>query len=141
MASVPADREKASFAEEALRLGGKSAEEVRRMGAVDKADEQVETLFAPQYQTTSSPIHRAVWDGKANRVYVNGVKFDDIATKAFKRVDLGSKEYFVLGDNRDNSHDSRQFGFVPLGDVQGFVQYIYLPAETWARFGVYRDWP
>jgi len=34
------------------------------MGAVDKADEQVETLFAPQYQTTSSPIHRAVWDGK-----------------------------------------------------------------------------
>jgi signal peptidase I len=47
---------------------------------------------------------------------------------------------FVLGDNRDNSHDSRAFGFVPLGDVQGLVQYIYLPAETWARFGIYRDW-
>jgi signal peptidase I len=46
---------------------------------------------------------------------------------------------FVLGDNRDHSHDSREFGFVPLGDVQGFVQYIYLPAETWARFGVYQD--
>jgi signal peptidase I len=47
---------------------------------------------------------------------------------------------FVLGDNRDNSHDSRAFGFVPLGDVLGFVQYVYLPAETWTRFGVYRDW-
>jgi signal peptidase I len=46
---------------------------------------------------------------------------------------------FVLGDNRDNSHDSREFGFVPLGDVLGFVQYVYLPAETWARFGVYQD--
>src|SRR5580700_9448436 len=53
-----------SFAEAALRMGGKSDEEARRMGAVDKADEQVETLFAPQYQTTSSPIHRAIWDGK-----------------------------------------------------------------------------
>jgi alkylation response protein AidB-like acyl-CoA dehydrogenase len=62
MASVPADREKASFAEEALRLGGKSEEEVRRMGAVDKADEQVDALFARNHQTTASPVHRAVWE-------------------------------------------------------------------------------
>ena len=53
-----------SFAESALRMGGKSDEEARRMGAVDKADEQVETLFARQYQTTSSPIHKAIWEGK-----------------------------------------------------------------------------
>ena len=32
----------ASFAETALKLGGKSDEEVRRTGAIDKADEQVE---------------------------------------------------------------------------------------------------
>lgn len=53
-----------SFAEEALRLGGKSAEEVRRLGAVDAADEQIETLFAARYQTAASPIHRAVWDAE-----------------------------------------------------------------------------
>jgi alkylation response protein AidB-like acyl-CoA dehydrogenase len=53
-----------SFAETALRLGGKSDEEVRRLGAMDKADEQVETLFAPQYQTANSPIHKAIWDGR-----------------------------------------------------------------------------
>ncbi len=52
----------ASFAETALKLGGKSEEEVRRTGAMDKADEQVESLFSRQHQTTSSPIHRAVWD-------------------------------------------------------------------------------
>jgi alkylation response protein AidB-like acyl-CoA dehydrogenase len=62
--ATPAEQEKQSFAEAALRLGGKSEEEARRMGAVDKADEQVETLFAPQYQTAQSPVHRAVWDGK-----------------------------------------------------------------------------
>src|SRR5262249_33689200 len=37
----------------------------RRTGAVDRADEQVEALFKPQYQTSNSPIHKAVWDGKA----------------------------------------------------------------------------
>jgi len=51
-----------SFAAEALRLSGKSEEEARRTGAVDKADEQVESMFAAQYQTTNSPVHRAVWD-------------------------------------------------------------------------------
>ena len=51
-----------SFAEVALRLGGASAEEAERTGVVDAADDQVEDLFAEQYKTTSSPIHRAVWD-------------------------------------------------------------------------------
>lgn len=51
-----------SFAETALTMGGKTAEEARRMGAVDRADDQVEELFKAQYQTASSPIHRAVWD-------------------------------------------------------------------------------
>jgi alkylation response protein AidB-like acyl-CoA dehydrogenase len=60
---TPTERDQ-SFAETALRLGGKSEEEARRLGAVDKADEQVETLFAPQYQTSHSPVHRSVWDGK-----------------------------------------------------------------------------
>jgi len=51
-----------TFAEAALRLGGKGAEEVRRTGAVDAADDQVESLFAQRYQTTGSPIHRAIWE-------------------------------------------------------------------------------
>lgn len=51
-----------SFAEVALRLGGASAEEARRTGVLDTADDQVEDLFAPQYQTAQSPAHRAIWD-------------------------------------------------------------------------------
>src|SRR3954468_24454288 len=62
--ATPPEREQ-SFAETALRLGGKSDDEARRTGAVDKADEQVEKLFQPQYQTANSPIHKAIWDGKA----------------------------------------------------------------------------
>lgn len=51
-----------SFAEVALRLGGKSEDEAVRTGVIDSADDQVEALFAGEYRTKSSPIHRAVWD-------------------------------------------------------------------------------
>ncbi len=55
-------RSSETFTEAALRLGGKSDEEAHRMGAVDAADEQVETFFSAEYQTANSPLHRAVWD-------------------------------------------------------------------------------
>ena len=60
--STSPEPEAASFAETALKLGGKSAEEARRTGALDRADDQVEALFAPRYQTVNSPVHRAIWD-------------------------------------------------------------------------------
>lgn len=62
--STETERGQQSFAEAALRLSGKTDEEARRTGAVDKADEEVEALFAPQYQTVNSPVHKAVWDAQ-----------------------------------------------------------------------------
>jgi len=59
---TPAAPPPVSFAEAALALGGKSQDEVRRTGAIDAADDNVELLFQPQYQTVHSPMHRAVWD-------------------------------------------------------------------------------
>jgi alkylation response protein AidB-like acyl-CoA dehydrogenase len=62
-----AERMSSNFAEMALRLSGKEEDEVRRTGAIDQADDQVETLYSPQYQTVHSPIHRAVWDKSVPR--------------------------------------------------------------------------
>jgi signal peptidase I len=45
---------------------------------------------------------------------------------------------YVLGDNRENSRDSREFGLVPLGDIVGIAEYIYCPGDSWSRFGVLR---
>lgn len=34
-------------------------------------------------------------------------------------------QYFVLGDNRDNSRDSRFWGFVPQDDILGRATVVY----------------
>jgi alkylation response protein AidB-like acyl-CoA dehydrogenase len=88
-----------SFAEEALRLGGKGAEEVRRMGAVDAADEQVESLFAAKYRTEASPVHRAVWDAEVPAELWN------IATKP-----VSSKTETVMRDSLALVHRHRAAG-------------------------------
>ena len=41
------------------------------------------------------------------------------ARRNFGPVTVGAGQYFMLGDNRDNSQDSRSFGFVPRHAIVG----------------------
>jgi signal peptidase I len=71
--------------------------------------------------------------GRAGSVYVNGVKLDDIRTAVFSRVDLGDDQYFVVGDNRSASPDSRSFAPVQGGAIYGRVFLVLWPAGDFGR--------
>ena len=67
---------------------------------------------------------------KDNKLYVNGslVLENNISveTKDFKLEDIGYETipkdmYFVLGDNRTNSSDSREFGLVKKDEIIGKI--------------------
>lgn len=59
----------------------------------------------------------------------------------FLTVTLGEHEYYVLGDNRAASSDSRIWGPLPTGDIVGrpvarlfpFSTISWLPGEKWFR--------
>ena len=43
-----------------------------------------------------------------------------------------ANQYFVMGDNRDNSSDSRYWGFVPRENFMGTGELIWMTWECWA---------
>jgi signal peptidase I len=72
--------------------------------------------------------------GHDGRVFVNGKKADDIVTEqGFLAVHLKANEYWLLGDNRSSSQDSRVFGPVERKAIFARVVLIYWP---FGRFGV-----
>ena len=70
---------------------------------------------------------------KAGTVFVNGDELDEPYLTSNDRsnarlIELGEGEYYVLGDNRAHSNDSRSWGAVPEANLRGKVWMVYWPA-------------
>lgn len=64
-------------------------------------------------------------NGKAlEEEYVVHEKIQDMA-----EISIPEKMYFVMGDNRYNSRDSRTVGLISRSAIQGHVRYVFLPFE------------
>lgn len=62
-----------------------------------------------------------------NKVFLNGILLDESYSKNLSdsyfniKITIPKDKYFVLGDNRDVSYDSRYFGLVDKSSIQGKV--------------------
>jgi signal peptidase I len=72
-------------------------------------------------------------------IFINGGKLienylpsDQNISYPEQTVIVGENEVFVMGDNRNNSFDSRFFGTISEDDIFGKFLLIYWPPSRWA---------
>lgn len=62
--------------------------------------------------------------------YRRGPRSDDATYR------VGPDEVFAIGDNRDNSRDSRFWGGVPFGNLKGRASVVWLPSNCTQVMGI-----
>ena len=78
-----------------------------------------------------------------NKVYINNKEIKDVVDIKMYDFDLQeldfsvipSDHYFVLGDNRSNSVDSRSIGLISKNDIKGSTSFSLWPLN---RFGTFK---
>ena len=74
---------------------------------------------------------------KGNRLYINDEIIEDIyaygETENFQEIKLGEDEYFLMGDNREVSKDSRTLGIIKKREIEGTVGIVLYPFKKFGK--------
>ncbi len=93
-----------------------------------------EQLGTKKFQLLNNDQRSAGWnetDTEANYPFKQNCQYSELGVTC--KVPAG--HYFMMGDNRDNSLDSRYFGFVPDANIVGRAFFVWMNFGNLKRIG------
>lgn len=76
---------------------------------------------------------------KDNKLYINDQEIEDNygygKTANYTKEIVPEDSYFLVGDNRNNSLDSRYFGMISKKDIAGTVSFVIFPFDKFGKIG------
>lgn len=88
-----------------------------------------------QSRTSRPNVMESGWESTEFLEKIDGVehsiyRVQPMTNTNFGPVTVPADEYFVMGDNRDRSNDSRFWGFVPRKNILAQMRYIYFSWDS-----------
>ncbi len=122
---VPGDR--IEMRNNVLTINGKILE-------YDRLDEELVNQIEPE----ELPRHRFAAESLGEHKHATMATLNVRAPRSFEPIVVPDGQYFMMGDNRDNSADSRSFGFVERSQILGRSSRIALSFDPdcwyWPRW-------
>ena len=100
--------------------------------------------YSRQYaETVGDVAHKVLTDQEKNAPILGGDGFPMKENCTFPEpgaivCKVPAKHYFMMGDNRDNSLDSRFWGFVPEENIVGKAFFIWMNFSDTGRVGAFK---
>ena len=134
---VPGDR--VAYIDKRLTINGEAVETV----ADGEYLHTEKVYYSPRYKETLGGVeHRILIEEDAPAFVPGAEKFPGRENCDYSRsgvvCTVPAGHYFMMGDNRDRSSDSRVWGFVPEANIVGKAFFIWFNWGDWDRIGSFR---
>jgi signal peptidase I len=97
--------------------------------AVTDSDFKREDVQNPNYQTDNKNNYDHFLENLEGKTHSILLRKDDGFGRSEGPWIVPPGMLFVMGDNRDNSHDSRRWGFLPTENILGRAMFVWLSCE------------
>jgi signal peptidase I len=94
----------------------------------DIENQEDKTLYLEQLGKVK---HYVILDNRFNGGSGSVYGDQDFHHRFMDEIEIPPGHYFAVGDNRDNSYDSRAWGFVPEANLKGRAMFIWFSSREW----------